>query len=612
MVCQAGSARVILAWMLVIVLNWAFIGTALAQEGQKIAEIAITGNQNINAETIRNAVSLKPGDTYTEAAVAKDRAAIMSLGYFSAVTVHTEDVAGGIKLTYEVTENPKITEIKVVGSGPVPPEKIVELMKTQVGQVLNTTTVNQDIGAIQAYYADLGYLGYVTEDIDVNPGTGVLTVPILVASVESVEISGNRKTKSYVFLREMQTQPGDYFNRKTLNEDMITIYNLDILDTTTVKQPEILPGSEMGLVKIVIPVVEKKTGQISLGFGYSSQQKLVGQARLTETNFRGKGQGLNLLWEQGASDVIGGGSSYEVGFYEPWLDKQHTSLSASAYNKILYRFSSGIFGSQEVDSKTYNERHKGGDLTLSRPLNRKTRAFLGGRFENVETDPDLLTPDLAPIVQDGNVAVGSFRMVHNTRDFDLDPATGGYEAFSFELGGVNSTQYMVTQTESGTVTTSSPFKGTFTKTAVDARRYFSRKGPKTSPEDRRVTLAMRLRAGLAGGTLPFFEQFFVGGGESLRGYREDRFWGDRMLLASIELRKPLAQAISGVLFVDYGDAWGGNTDYQVNSLPQTTGFDGHFGTGVGLRVSTPIGNLRLDYAYGDEGGRTHFSMGQAF
>jgi len=106
-------------------------------------------------------------------------------------------------------------------------------------------------------------------------------------------------------------------------------------------------------------VVDKKTGQVSVGLGYSSRQRLVGQARLAETNFRGKGQGLNLLWEQGNGDAVGGGASYELGFYEPWMDKRHTSLSLTAFNKITYRFNSGVFNSSTfADDQTYNERHK--------------------------------------------------------------------------------------------------------------------------------------------------------------------------------------------------------------------------------------------------------------
>jgi outer membrane protein insertion porin family len=593
----------------VVFLASLFALQASAQEtSKKVVQVAVSGNQNINAEAILNVVSLKAGAEYSEEATAKDKAAIMSLGYFVAVTVHKEDMPDGLKVTYEVTENPKISEIKIVGSDPVPASKILELMKTKPGQVLNTTTLSQDIEAIQNHYTEQGYIAFVTPDVGVDPQTGVLTVPILVNVVESVEIDGNKKTKEYVFLREMKTKPGSIFNVNVLKEDLLKIFSLNILED--IKPYQILPGSEIGKIKIVIPVVEKRTGEVAVGVGYSSRQRLVGQARLSETNFRGRGQGLNLLWEQGTVDAVGGRASYEVGFYEPWLDKKHTSLSVSAYNKLLYRFAQNVFGSAAfVNNETYSERHKGGEVTLSRPLTEKTRIYVGGRAEHVDTSPNLLSiaGDIAKIAQKGSVAVGSLRLVLDTRDFPLDPAAGGYEGISFEVGSTNAVRFGPAPTFEEI-----PFDGGFSKISFDFRRYFSKGGAKKEVQEKKTTLAVRFRAGIATGKLPFFEQFFVGGSESLRGYREDRFWGDSMMLLTVELRKPIAQAITGVVFFDYGDAWGGNPDFFIGELQQDTSFNGHYGVGVGMRVNTPIGHIRLDYGYGSEGARTHFSMGQAF
>ena len=588
------------------------VPAAFAQEPQKVVQIAVSGNQNINADTILNAVSLKPGDEYTEQAADRDRASIMSLGLFIAVTVHKEEVPGGVKITYEVTENPKITEIKIVGSEPVPASKILEIMKTKPGHVLNTTTLNQDIEAIETYYKDEGYVGYViSAEPDIN--TGTLVISIVVNTVESIEITGNKKTKAYVFLREMKTKPGSVFNVKVLNQDITRIYNLDILED--IKPYQVQTGSEIGRIKIIIPVVEKKTGQVSVGVAYSSRQRLVGQARLSETNFRGRAQGLNILWEQATVSAVGGPTSYEVGFYEPWLDSRHTSLSVSGYNKLLYRFSQGVFGTTAfANDQTYTERHKGGDLTLSRPISDAIRVYVGARTESVDTNPALLslTGDLAKIAQKGSVTVGSLRAVRNTRDIDLDPSCGGYEGIAVEFGSTDAVRF-VQNAAAPSGFDEVPFEGTFTKFSVDLRRYFSKGGRKTSPEDRRTTLAVRIRAGTASGRVPFFEQFFVGGSESLRGYREDRFWGNSMFLASVELRYPMAQGITLVApFVDYGGAWNGNPDFFIGELSQDPKFVGHYGVGIGMRVTTPIGHIRLDYGVGSEGGRTHFSMGQAF
>ena len=618
---RASTANALTALVLAVALVAGAPSALSAQDVVKVVQVAVSGNQNINTDTIRNAISLKVGEDYTEQAVQKDRAAIMSLAYFSAVTVHRDDVPGGIRITYEVTENPRITDVRVVGSDPIPAQKILDLMKTKAGKVLNIGTLNQDIEAIQQYYGEQGYLAYVTEIEDgIDPQTGVLTIPILVHMVESVQITGNKKTKEYVFLREMKTRPGEVFNVQVLNDDIMRIFNLDILEdikpSPSGRYWEMEPGSEVGMLKITVQVVEKKTGQISLGFGYSSRQKLVGQARLSETNFRGKGQGLNVLFEQGTSNAVGGSSSYELGFYEPWIDSRHTSVSVSGFNKILYRFSSGIFGGGTfADDKTYNERRKGGDLTLSRPITDKMRVYVGGRFESVDTDPSLLAgnTDLINIVQEGDVTSGSIRLVHNTRDFDLDPAAGGYEGISLQLGTVDAIRFQDTDPDPlVTVLQQIPFKGAFRKGTIDIRRYFSPLGRKTMPQDKRTTIAVRLLAGIASGKLPFFEQFFVGGGESLRGYREDRFWGNKMLLLSAEFRKPIAQSISGVIFLDYGGAWDGDPEFFIGELAQHERFRGNFGYGVGMRVKTPIGHIRLDYGMGSEGGRTHFSMGHAF
>jgi len=593
---------------------------AAAQTNAKVIDVAITGNVSINTTAIMNAVMLKPGDEYTDAAVEKDKASIISLGYFSAVTVHKENVEGGVKVTYEVTENPKVTGIKITGSEPIPSDTVLGLMKTKAGQVLNATVLNQDIANIQDYFGEKGYVAYVTEEVGVNPQTGVLTVPILVHRVESVEIKGNKKTKTKVFLREMKTQPGTIFNRNTFRDDLMRIYNLDILED--IKQYEINPGSEIGLLKIVIPVVEKKTGQVSLGFGYSSRQRLVGQASLRETNFRGLGQGLNLMWEQGTSEAVGGSASYEASFFEPWIDRKHTSLDLSLYNRILYRFSSGIFNSGATfgEDKIYNERHKGGEMTISRPLNEKLRVYLGGKFENVDADPGLLlntngtVSNLVNIVQTGGVSSGSLRLVRNTRDQDINPAVGGYDGLAVELGTINGTQYTDKDANGNTLTVplALPLKGSYEKTSIDVRRYFSRQGRRVNPQDKRTTLAVRFRAGVAAGALPYFEQFFVGGADSLRGYREDRFWGTRMFVGSVELRKPVSQGLTGVLFADYGGAWGTASEFSIPELPQSNSFNGKLGVGIGMRVSTPIGNIRLDYGVGSEGARTHFSMGQTF
>jgi outer membrane protein insertion porin family len=163
----------------------------------------------------------------------------------------------------------------------------------------------------------------------------------------------------------------------------------------------------------------------------------------------------------------------------------------------------------------------------------------------------------------------------------------------------------------------------FGKYVTDLRRYVPLRAHRaTNPAERQrervPVLALRLMGGLSSGKLPYFEQFFIGGADSLRGYLEDRFWGSRMFLASTEFRYPLASSLMGVAFADLGDAWASSSDFQFSDptlqtrYQQHTNFSPSYGVGFGIRVVTPLGPLRLDYAIGKEGGRTHFSIGHSF
>jgi outer membrane protein insertion porin family len=83
-----------------------------------------------------------------------------------------------------------------------------------------------------------------------------------------------------------------------------------------------------------------------------------------------------------------------------------------------------------------------------------------------------------------------------------------------------------------------------------------------------------------------------------------------MLLLNLEYRFPLGNKLTGVTFVDVGDAWGGLfADERGLGDPS---LNLHVGYGLGVRVSTPIGPIRLDLGFGEDGAQTHFSIGHMF
>jgi outer membrane protein insertion porin family len=355
-------------------------------------------------------------------------------------------------------------------------------------------------------------------------------------------------------------------------------------------------------------VKEKRTGQISVGLGYSARQRLVGRAELSETNFRGRGQAVNLLYEVGG---FTGRSSVELGFFEPWLDKRHTSLSVDLYDKLVYRFSSRFRPVNTEDSDTYNERRKGGSVTVSRPLSEALRLSLGVRHDDVSTNDFIGTTFPT---QNGSVTSSTVRGIQDTRDYATNPTGGSYNTLSLEVGNADVTE---TTTPTEGVVNRRDASSNFGKSVADLRHYWGLKKHKaTTPLERQreriPVVAGRLMFGMSSGTLPFFEHFFIGGADTIRGYVEDRFWGTRLVLFSGELRVPVSPNLIGVLFTDYGDAWNAQSGLGIENFTQHSSFRGNFGVGAGIRVSTPIGPIRLDYGIGREGGRAHFSIGHSF
>ncbi|MCS6830204.1 MAG: BamA/TamA family outer membrane protein [bacterium] len=579
--------------------------TAVAAHAQRIAEIVIRGNINVPQEAILAKISAKPGMEFDQSTLSRDRAAIRDMGFFSDVIPRTENTPQGIRIIYEVQEYPRISQVRITGNTVFPAEEILKLMRTQPGRLLNHNDLAADIEAITRLYMQKGYLVNVDPDT-VGPDRDdptVLNLPLKEVKVEAVKVTGLRKTRERVVLREMRyTRPGALYNLEQIQKDLQRVYNTELFEDISYRA-EI--GSDLSKVVVTVNVAERRTGLFSVGAAYNNRQQLVGFLEMFETNFWVFGQTVGIRLERGGP---ANANNYEINFAEPWLDRRNTSLSFSVFDKTLYRFSRGLFTSEPGtigDEDRYDERRRGGIVTLSRPLSESTRAYVGLRSESVRTNNPSVLPSEIFIKQDGTVSALSLRLTHNTRDVDFDPASGGFDSFAIETA-------LADLKDIGTAI-SGGFVGraNFSKISIDLRRYFSPQGRRRALADRRHVFAVRLYAGKAFGKLPFFEQFFLGGAESLRGYPEDRFWGDNVALLSVEYRAPLAQNLVGVLFVDVGDAWGGRYG-TINDFTQHSSFKPQVGAGIGIRVRTPIGPLRLDYGFGSEGARTHFSIGNIF
>ena len=129
-----------------------------------------------------------------------------------------------------------------------------------------------------------------------------------------------------------------------------------------------------------------------------------------------------------------------------------------------------------------------------------------------------------------------------------------------------------------------------------------------------LRVALSGKTGAILGDLPPYEAFPIGGTNSVRGYDEGEVGSGRQyVVASAEAHLPLVAPVGGALFADYGsDLDSGHT--VLGDPAGTRGKPGAgFGYGAGVRLDSPVGPLRLEYAFNDRGkGRFHFGVGKSF
>jgi outer membrane protein insertion porin family len=474
-------------------------------------------------------------------------------------------------------ENPKLTDIVIKGNTKVSTEKIKSLLSIETGTVLNAKLLNDNMRAVEQYYHDQGFILAKVNDVAMGTG-GVLTISVSEGVLEGITVKGNDKTKTNVITREVKLKTGEAFNVKDARRSMQKVYNLGYFEDVNMK---LNPGKEPNAVVLETSVVEQKTGTFSIGAGYSKADGMVGIIELGDNNFRGSGDKVKVHWEFGGN---GGNKNYEFGYTRPWLDDKQTSLGFTVYD-MTNEYSDYQHGDL---LSSYDKERQGWDITLGRPSGEYIQNYISFKHRKdtwIEQVDGVDYSKDEPYLSDDYIGenFGLTRSVTLTRVFD-------------------SRDNVFNATEGKRYSLSAEFAGGFLGGDFDYNKYTAeaRQYLKVGKEQ---VVALRMTAGYADGHMPESGKFAVGGSDTVRGYEDDEFKGDKMLTATAEYRFPVAKKVQGVVFTDIGNAWDGE-GYKLDDLKASAG--------VGLRITTPIGPIRLDYAQGSEGGKTHFSFGGQF
>ena len=597
-----------------------------------VGEVAVTGTKGELPADLQNrvyqAIRTRPGRTATRDQLQDDVKAIYATGYFAKVNVVPEDTPLGVRVTFVVEPNPVLQSVTLStvpggeSSRIATPQVVNNIFSQQYGRNLNLNDLQSGIQKLNQYYKDKGYdLAQVIEAPQISDD-GKVTLVVAEGVIENIQVRYINKdtkqptdpqgrpvrgrTRPFIITREIALKPGDVFNRQTAQTDLRRVYSLGIFDDV---QLSFSPGEDPRRVNVLVDVIEKNTGSIAAGAGYSSASGLFGTISYQQQNLGGNDQKLGGEVEIGQRELL-----FDVNFTDPWIagDPYRTSYTIDAFRRstISLVFDNGRRQVNLPNGDTPRILRYGTGVTFSRPLSKDPLqpsewvASLGLQAQQVtirDSNGNLRKRDeLGNLLTFNRGGIDylttlQFGVSRDLRDDPLRPIRGSVLRLGVEqsipLGGI------LLDRVRGSYSVYLPVKLT----------NFNKKDP-------HQTLAFNVQAGTIVGDLPPYEAFSLGGVNSVRGYDEgDLGAGRSFLQATAEYRFPLFSIISGALFVDYGTTLGTQGSVPGNPGGVRNKPGSGYGYGLGVRVQTPLGPIRIDYGINDLGkSRIHFGIGERF
>ena len=565
-----------------------------AQVGKTITSVDFEGIPEEVKAKLAPLIQSKPGSTVTVEGIRNDVASLGSIGVFSQIRPVFVSVPEGVKLTYQLVSNPVVKNVEFSGNTVFTSDYLKSIMQIPKDSVLNFVLVNQKLREIEDLYLKQGYMLVSIPNVQVS-ADGTLHIDISEGIVEDIVIVGNEKTKNYVITRELKLKKGKPFNKFLASRSMERLYNLGYFEDVNMK---LLPGktNEHDVI-IEIDVIEQKTGIVTVGAGYSDADGTVGIIELGDTNFRGTGDKVNLHWEFGGA---GDGKNYTLSYTRPWINDNGDSLGASIFNRI-YEYDDYDANGDKVAE--YDKRRKGWNLTWGHVSDEYRTNYFNFESSKESYHDGFETGE----VMDKYLAKKNITDYHDSDWYkDIMDNFGTTNSFTFTHVFDNRDNYF-NASKGRRISFAAQWGGHGLGGDYDFYK-FTAEGRFYKALGNGHILALRLMGGYIDGDVSYGNLFDLGGSDTLRGYEDDQFKGKKMYAATLEYRFPIAKKVQGVLFTDAGSTWG----IDEGKIPWYTDDDSlNWSVGVGIRLQTPIGPIRLDYGHGDRN-KFNFSFGTQF
>lgn len=600
-----------------------------------VNKVYFTGtDQNLNALVEKS--GLKIGEYFSPYDAEVLKSLIMSTGYFGNVEldVHRSANDKSVDLEFKVVQNPVIKSVKITGSKLMDEETLIKVSRLKVGEILNLQLLRQETSPLLKAYADNGYVwvGYkkldISNDGDINIEISEAKVSKIVYDKKGTVKDGERidskdyklKTNDFVLKRNTYIKEGDVLNQKALETTLAELFRTGLFSNINHEITQDVNNPENLIVRIVL--TERPTTAINANISYSTEDSLSGSLKLSDSNFLGREESFDLTGEAG----IKGNYSISLGFKDPWI--QNTSRILAGGNIYFKKTTTRVKDLDEFKKDPNQDEAKFAESIYNEPTDKQYVFGINGQIgKGLTNDIYLtLTPRLinvysksrakeekARVYQDYTLASIGGDLIYDTRDDRNTPKKGLYADLYVEGGYIFREKSLKLNKGRPIEIADKDGKGTgeyekykpraYALTTLDLRAYHPVYKSSNS-------MAYRLLATYAHDNTPVGQLAVVGDGITLRGLPNSVSSNKYSVTFTAENRTYFNDYLQGVLFYDAGIAEnikieGTNKLKFVNNI------------GLGARINTPIGVVRLDYAWNLEKGKKptgkfNFGFGQTF
>ncbi len=497
------------------------------------------------------------------------------------VEVEVPEGGGSLPVVFRVKAGVRTEVVSVAVDSPIslPPDTAARELRTRAGHAYRVRDLASDRDGLLASYRDAGYPQVeVTPDSVMSPDRSQAAVRFRVLPGERIEVdhlvlSGLRRTRETVLRRELRLAEREPLGLSRVLESQQRLGTLGLFQKIAITE---MDPEEEGKRSVVVAVEEAPLTNLGYGLGYAEQDQLRFSVDLTRRNLFGMDRSLSTF-----ARVSFKGSRLLATYREPYLLGRKQELLLTAFR-------------EEAERPYFNFVRYGATLQTARNLSPSWKLIARYTYQLTDTfnikNPSQVGRDYASSTTSGP----STSLVRDTRDDPLDPRRGHFVSADLQLSSV------------------SLGGDSFFKAFLQGSAYQRLAA--------HLVLALATRVGL-GRTfgrfeplfLPEADRFYLGGDYSLRGFKLDQVrpgGGNGLLFAGTELRLDLGKYLSTAGFAETGNVYSLVSDTTLSDLRYTAG--------AGIRYRSPLGPLRLDWAYklnrrpNEKPSEFHFAIGHAF